>query len=361
MNPRRPLIHLLLVGAFQAPTDTPTGWRTPVNASVTSAIRLPIEGELPSFGHDNEWLNSPPLSPAGLRGKVVLVDICTYSCINWLRHLPYVRAWGEKYADRGLVVIGVHSPEFDFEKEPDNVRRAVKAMGLTHPIVIDNDHAIWRAFENEAWPALYFVDAQGKIRHHQYGEGAYDVGEQILQQLLSEAGQKGVPQGLVSIEPQGVGAQADWPHLRTPETYVGYEQGVNLSSPGGARRDQPATYAAPAQLALNHWALVGNWKIGRQATVLAGAGGKIVFRFHARDVHLVMGASAASSPVRYRVRLDGRSPGTAHGLDADSQGDGVAKEPRLYQLIRQSGTIEDRTFEIEFLDTGIETFSFTFG
>jgi len=353
------LLLVMLAAPSLKLTQDPNQGKTPVKTSGTTTVRLPVEGELPSFGRGKEWLNSPPLSPAELRGKVVLVDIWTYSCINWLRHFPYVRAWAEKYKEHGLVLIGVHSPEFEFEKQLDNVRLAVKDMGLTHPIVIDNDHAIWRSFENEAWPALYFVDAQGHIRQHQYGEGHYEEAERILQQLLTEAGQRGVPSTLVSIQPKGFGAQVDWPNLRTPETYVGYGQGENFSSPGGAKRDKQANYSAPSNLGPNEWALAGQWTIGRQATVLGAAGGKIVFRFHARDVNLVMGAS--STPVRFRVRLDGRAPGTAHGVDANGEGEGMAKEPRLYQLIRQSGPIDDRTFEIEFLDAGAQTFSFTFG
>jgi len=353
------LLLVMLAASTPACAGRPTEGRTPVKASETSTLRLPVEGNLPAFGRGNEWLNSPPLSPADLRGKVVLVDIWTYSCINWLRHFPYVRAWGEKYKDRGLVVIGVHSPEFEFEKDLDNVRRAVKSMGLTHPIVLDSDHAIWRSFGNEAWPALYFVDAQGHIRQHQYGEGHYEEAEHILQQLLAEAGQTGIPSTLVSIVPKGFEAQADWPNVRTPETYVGYALAENFESPRGAKRDKAATYSAPAHLGPNAWALAGQWTIGKQATVLNAPGGRLVFRFQARDVNLVMGAS--STPVRFRVRLDGRAPGAGHGLDVDGNGDGTANEPRLYQLIRQTGPIEERTIEIEFLDAGVQTFSFTFG
>jgi thiol-disulfide isomerase/thioredoxin len=324
-------------------------------------VPLPIEGELPSFGRDaSEWLNSPPLTPAALRGKVVLIDVWNYTCINWIRQLPYVRAWAEKYKDQGLVVIGVHSPEFGFETRIDNVRRAAKAMGVTYPIVMDSDHAIWRALENEAWPALYFVDAQGRIRHHYYGEGAYDQAEQILQQLLAEAGHGSASMDLVSPALRGVEAAADWRSMRTPETYVGYDRIENFASDGGPKRDQPHGYAAPSRLGPNHWALTGDWTIGGQPTVLHSARGRIVLRFHARDLHLVMG-SVSGTPVRFRVLLDGSPPGAAHGLDVDRQGSGSVKEPRLYQLIRQPGTITDRTFEIEFLDAGVEAYSFTFG
>jgi len=329
--------------------------------TLTSALQLPIEGDMPSFGRDSEWLNSSPISRSDLRGKVVLVDIWTYSCINWLRQLPYVRAWAQTYKDRGLVVIGVHSPEFGFETNLDNVRRAVKAMGITYPVVIDNDHAIWRAFENEAWPALYFVDAQGRIRHHHYGEGAYDESETILQQLLADAGRGEVSPDLVSVKPEGVEAAADWRSLRSPETYVGYARNSNFVSLPGPMPDTPRVYAAPARLGLNDWALTGHWTIGRQATVLNEAPGRIAHRFHARDVHLVMGPPVTGAPIRCRVLLEGLPPGPAHGLDVDSDGTGTVTEPRLYQLIRQPGLIQDRTFEIEFLDSGVQTFSFTFG
>jgi thiol-disulfide isomerase/thioredoxin len=361
MNPTLLLLAVTLAGPVAAATKATTEWRHPMKPMMTSSVPLPIEGDLPSFAGGGEWLNSAPLSPAGLRGKVVLVDIWNYSCINWIRQLPYVRAWAEKYKDRGLVVIGVHSPEFTFETNVDHVRRAAKAMGVTYPVVTDSDHAIWRAFENEAWPALYFVDAQGRIRHHYYGEGAYDQAEEILQQLLMEAGQSGASQELVSIDPKGVEAQADWRSLRSPETYVGYARTENFASPGGPMRDKRHVYAAPARLGLNHWALAGDWTMGQQATVLNVSSGRIAFRFHARDLHLVMGPAAAGTPVRFRVLLDGRPPGPAHGLDVDGEGNGVVTEPRLYQLIRQPVIIEDRTFEIEFLDAGVQSFSFTFG
>jgi thiol-disulfide isomerase/thioredoxin len=360
MNANRVFPAVMLASLIAAPTKTPTGGRTFVKPTVTSTIPLPVEGDLPSLGHANEWLNSPPLTPADLRGKVVLVDFWTYSCINWLRHEPYVRAWSETYKDRGLVVIGVHSPEFGFETNVDNVRRAAKAMGITYPIVIDNDHAIWRAFENEAWPALYFVDAKGHIRHHYYGEGAYDQSEEILQQLLGEAGYAD-SQPLVSIDPKGVEAAADWRSLRSEENYVGYARTENFASPGGPVRDRRHVYAVPARLGLNHWALVGDWTMGREATALNTASGRIAYRFHARDLHLVMGPRASGEPVRFRVLLDGRPPDIDHGLDVDSHGYGTVTEHRLYQLVRQPGPIVDHTLEIEFLDGGVETFSFTFG
>src|SRR5262245_62795581 len=300
MNTNWLLIAVMLARPVMAQTTAPSEWRTPMKPMMTSSVPLPIERDLPSFVGGGEWLNSPPLSPAGLRGKVVLVDIWNYSCINWIRQVPYVRAWSEKYKDRGLVVIGVHSPEFGFETSVDNVRRAAKAMNVTYPIVMDSDHAIWRAFDNEAWPALYFVDAQGRVRHHYYGEGAYDQAEAILQQLLAEAGHESVSQKLVSIEPQGVEAAADWRSLRTPETYVGYARAENLASPGSAVPDKRHVYAAPMRLELNQWALVGDWTMGPQPTVLNAPHGRILVRFHARDLHLVMGAAAAGARIRFR-------------------------------------------------------------
>ena len=339
----------------------PVEWRHAMKPMMTSSVPLPIEGNLPSLGIGGEWINSRPLTPADLSGKVVLLDIWNFSCINWIRQVPWVRAWAEKYKDRGLVVIGVQSPEFGFETRVENVRRAAQSMGVTYPIVMDGDHAIWRALDNQAWPALYFVDSRGRIRHHYYGEGAYDQAEEILQQLLMEAGHQGASMELVSIDPKGVEAQADWRSLRTPETYVGYARTESFASAEGPKRDKQTEYAAPAKLGLNHWALSGRWTMGKEATVLNAAHGRIVLRFHARDLHFVMGAASADAPVRFRVLLDGQPPGPSHGLDVDSQGNGTVSEHRLYQLIRQPGTIQDRTFEIEFLDAGVETFSFTFG
>jgi thiol-disulfide isomerase/thioredoxin len=323
--------------------------------------RLPIEGELPSLGSATEWLNSQPLTAAGLRGKVVLIDFWTYTCINWLRSLPYVRAWAEKYKDQGLVVVGVHTPEFAFEKNVDNVRRAAKDMRVDYPIAIDNDYAIWRAFNNSYWPALYFVDAQGHIRHHQFGEGAYEESEMIIQQLLEEAGNGGMGHDLVSVDARGAEAAADWGSLRSPENYLGYERTENFASPGGAVLDKPRFYDAPARLRLNNWALSGNWTVGEQATVLNEANGTIAYRFHARDLHLVMGPAARGTSVRFRVLIDGQPPGAAHVIDVDEQGNGRVSEQRLYQLVRQPKPIADRHFEIDFLDSGVEAFCFTFG
>jgi thiol-disulfide isomerase/thioredoxin len=323
--------------------------------------RLPIEGELPSLGGATGWLNSRPLTAAGLRGKVVLIDFWTYTCINWLRQLPYVRAWAEKYKDQGLVVIGVHTPEFAFERDVENVRWAAKDIRVDYPIAIDNDYSIWRAFNNSYWPALYFVDAQGNIRHHQFGEGEYEQSEMILQQLLEEAGNGGIGHELVSVDARGAEAAADWGSLKTPENYLGYERTENFASPGGAVLDTRRVYATPERLRLNHWALSGDWTVEKQATVLNKANGRIAYRFHARDLHLVMGPAVRGTSVRFRVLIDGQVPGAAHGIDVDDQGNGTVAEQRMYQLIRQPEPIADRQFEIEFIDSGVEAFAFTFG
>jgi thiol-disulfide isomerase/thioredoxin len=316
---------------------------------------------LPSLGGATAWLNSPPLSAADLRGKVVLIDFWTYTCINWLRTLPYVRAWAEKYRDHGVVVLGVHSPEFSFEHDLENVRQAARDMRIAYPIAIDNDYAIWRAFDNHYWPALYLVDAQGRIRSHHFGEGMYEQSEMMLQQLLAEAGIGGIAPELVSVEAQGAEVAADWGSLRSPENYVGYERTENFASPGDAVLDQPRVYAAPAHFSLNQWALAGEWTVQREATVLNSANGRIAYRFHARDLHLVMGPAARGTSVRFRVFIDGQAPGEAFGSDVDEQGNGTVSEQRLYQLIRQPKPIADRQFEIEFLDAGVEAFAFTFG
>jgi thiol-disulfide isomerase/thioredoxin len=328
---------------------------------MASAVRLPVEGELPSLGNATEWLNSPPLTATALRGKVVLIDFWTYTCINWLRTVPYVRAWAEEYADQGLVVIGVHTPEFDVEKDPDNVRGAVRDRGIDYPVVIDNEYAIWRAFDNRYWPALYFVDARGRVRHHQFGEGDYERSERVIQQLLAEAGVEGSGHDLVPVDARGVEAPADWANLASPENYVGYERTEHFASPGGAVEDRRQVYDVPERLARNHWALSGNWTVQPRAAVLDDADGGIVYRFHARDLHLVMGPVERGTSVRFRVRLDGRPPGAAHGADVDDRGDGTVTGQRLYQLIRQPGPVMDRQFEIQFLDPGVQALVFTFG
>jgi thiol-disulfide isomerase/thioredoxin len=327
----------------------------------TAAARLAVEGEMPSLGGGVGWLNSQPLTAGGLRGKVVLVDFWTYTCVNWRRTLPYVRAWAEKYKDHGLVVIGVHTPEFSFEHNVDNIRWALRDMRISYPVAIDSDYGIWNAFHNEYWPALYFVDARGKIRHHQFGEGEYEQAERVIQQLLTEAGASGFGHDLVSVVPQGAEVAADGRTLGSPESYVGYAQSQNFASLGGTARDKARGYTVPVRLELNHWALAGDWTVGKEAIVPNQAGGRIAYCFHARDVNLVMGPTAQGKPVRYRVTVDGKPPGAAHGADVDEQGNGTAVEARLYQLIRQPGPIVDRQFEIEFLDAGGEAFDFTFG
>jgi len=330
-------------------------------ANPTQALRLPVEGDLPSLNGAIEWLNSKPLTPAGLRGKVVVVDFWTYTCINWRRTLPYVRAWADKYKDHGLVTIGAHTPEFTFEHNVDNVRWAIKDMRIDYPVAVDSNHAIWSAFNNEYWPALYFVDARGHIRHHQFGEGDYQRSEGIIQQLLSEAGVGGIDHALVSVDPRGAEVGADWGSLKSPESYVGYDRAENFASPGGAGWNKSRMYSVPARLGLNHWALAGDWSVGKEAVVLNQASGRIVYCFHARDLHLVMGMPESGHSARFRVLLNGKAPGVAHGTDVDDQGNGTATEQRLYQLIRQQEPIADGLFEIEFLDSGVQAFDFTFG
>jgi len=329
--------------------------------TMPAADSLPVEGELPSLAGAIEWLNSPPLTAAGLRGKVVLIDFWTYTCINWRRTRPYVYAWAEKYKDQGLVVIGVHTPEFTFEKDADNVRRAAKEIGVDYPIAIDSNYDVWHAFNNQFWPALYIVDPQGRIRHHQFGEGGYQRAEVIIQQLLAEAGHPGIRHELVAVNASGAEVAADWRDLKSPETYVGYEQTENFASPGGAVLDKSHNYAAPTRLGLNSWALAGNWTIRKDAVVLAGANGSIVYRFHARDVNFIMGPPMRGASARFRVLIDGQPPGAAHGGDIDAQGNGIITEPRMYQLVRQSQPIAEREITIEFLDSGVQGFDFTFG
>ncbi len=326
-----------------------------------TAIPLPVEGELPSLGGATAWINSPPLTPASLRGKVVVIDFWTYTCVNWLRTLPYVRAWAAKYGDRGLVVIGVHTPEFSVEHDLTGVRRAASEMRVEYPIAVDNDYAVWRAFHNEYWPALYIADAQGRIRFHHFGEGEYERSERAIQRLLLEAGAKGVERDLVSVDPRGPEVAADWSDVKSQENYVGYEKSQGFASRGGAVRDERHVYAAPTQLRLNEWALAGDWTVRGEPIRSNAAGGRIVYRFHARDLNLAMGPGERGVPVRFRVRIDGRPPGAAHGSDVDAQGNGTVSEPRLYQLIRQPKPIADREFEIEFLDAGVEAYVFTFG
>jgi thiol-disulfide isomerase/thioredoxin len=322
--------------------------------------KLGLEGRLPGFSGATGWLNSEPLSVERLRGKVVLVDFWTYTCINWLRTLSYIRAWADKYEDHGLIVVGVHTPEFPFERETGNVREAAHDMIVEYPIALDPDYEVWTAFGNRYWPAAYFADADGRIRHHQFGEGGYDECERVIQRLLREAGREGASEELVSASGEGLEAQADWTNLESPETYLGYQQGHNFASPGGVVADASHTYVMPDGLRLNSWALSGDWTIQSRASVLDEAGGAIAFRFHARDVNLVL-RSPTGDAVPFRILLDGAVPGASHGVDADSKGDGTLIQPRLYQLVRQHGAIVDRTFEITFLAPGLEAYVFTFG
>jgi thiol-disulfide isomerase/thioredoxin len=314
-----------------------------------AAADLRNEGMLPSFEGATTWLNSSPLTPTGLRGRVVLVQFWTYTCINWLRTHPYVRAWARRYRDQGLVVIGVHTPEFAFEHDLGNVRRQAQAMGVEWPIAVDNDYGVWRAFDNHYWPAHYFVDARGSIRHHRFGEGDYERSEMVIRQLLAEAGVAALPEGVAAIEASGLEVTADWADLGSPETYTGSDQATNFES------------SNPARLRLNHWSLAGDWTVRPDAVALNKPGGRIAFQFHARDLHLVMGPASRGKTVLFRVSLDGRPAAAAHGADVDAEGKGVVEDQRTYQLIRQPKPITDRRFEIEFLDAGVEAFCFTFG
>jgi cytochrome c biogenesis protein CcdA/thiol-disulfide isomerase/thioredoxin len=352
-------------GAMKA-QDNASGAMMASSAMMMKAVdkqpaSLPVEGQLPSLDGAVQWLNSTPLSAAQLKGKVVLVDFWTYSCINCLRTLPYVKAWAEKYHDQGLVVIGVHAPEFAFERDVNNVTKAMRDLGINYPVALDNDYKIWRSFDNQYWPAHYFADAQGRIRYHHFGEGAYAESEQVIQQLLREAGAGQVVSDVIDINGQGVQQAADLRDVRSPETYVGYERAAQFASPGGAQPDRLAQYQLPGKPALNDWGLEGRWNIGSEQASLNSATGKIAYRFHARDLHLVLGPGADGKPVRFMVTVDGKAPGAAHGMDVAPDGSGQVKEQRLYQLVRQPGDVADHTFTIEFLDAGVAAYAFTFG
>jgi cytochrome c biogenesis protein CcdA/thiol-disulfide isomerase/thioredoxin len=325
-----------------------------------SNAELPIEDLMPSLAGAQEWLNSPPLTLEALKGKVVLVDFWTYSCINCLRSIPYVRAWAEKYRNHGLVVIGVHAPEFAFERNVANVKAALGTFKIGYPVAIDNEYKIWRSFENEYWPAHYFIDGNGKVRHHHFGEGEYDESEEIIQKMLKDAGNKDVPGGLVTANSSGAQAAADAGDVRSPETYVGYERGNHFVSPGGVVEDKSHIYAA-GEPQLNEWSLSGNWTIGSEFAQLDEKDGSIVYRFHARDLHLVLGPSTEGSKIRFRITIDGKAPGDAHGMDTDADGNGEVTTQRLYQLVRSSGSVADHTFEIHLLDPGVKAYAFTFG
>ncbi|MCO8313695.1 cytochrome c biogenesis protein DipZ [Pseudomonas mandelii] len=344
----------------QIPRDgnQPTG-----SMKMTARIpgELPIEGNLPSLDGAVQWLNSPPLTAQALKGKVVLVDFWTYSCINCLRTLPYVKAWAEKYRDQGLVVIGVHTPEFAFERDVGNVTKAMKDLGITYPVAIDNDYKVWRAFKNQYWPAHYFADAQGRIRYHHFGEGKYAESERVIQQLLREAGAAKVADGLINARAEGVHLAPNMNEVRSPETYVGYRRAEHFVAETDLAPDKVAAYSPPSQLALNDWSLEGQWTVGPERAVSNAPASRIVYRFHARDLHLVLGPGADGKPVRFKVLIDGKPPGDAHGVDVAPDGSGSVTEQRLYQLVRQTAGVKDRTFSIEFLDPGVSAYAFTFG
>ncbi|WPN31087.1 cytochrome c biogenesis protein DipZ [Pseudomonas sp. P5_109] len=322
---------------------------------------LPVEGNLPPLDGAVQWLNSPPLDAQALKGKVVLVDFWTYSCINCLRSLPYVKAWAEKYRDQGLVVIGVHAPEFAFERDVNNVTKAMKDLGINYPVAIDNEFKIWRAFNNEYWPAHYFADAQGRIRYHHFGEGAYDESERVIQQLLREAGAAKVSDGLINAKSDGVQMAPDSNEVQSPETYVGYQRAEHFVPETALVPDKVAAYNPPTQLALNDWSLGGQWHVGAERATANAPASRIVYRFHARDLHLVLGPGADGKPVRFKVLIDGKAPGADHGMDVAPDGSGTVTDQRLYQLVRQNGGVTDRTFSIEFLDPGASAYAFTFG
>jgi thiol-disulfide isomerase/thioredoxin len=355
---RRRFVRAAATALAAGPLAAATSAMTQLGCAAQAAGR-----SMPSLGGATGWLNTPPLTADALLGKVVLVQFCTYTCINRLRTLPHVRAWAARYAPRGLVVLGVHTPEFEFEKDVGLVRPALAGMGIDYPITLDADHGVWNAFRNAYWPALYLVDAGGRIRHQHFGEGEgeYEESERQIQRLLAEAGAGGVGRDLVRVDARGVEVGADWGSLGSPETYLGYARAERFASPGGLARGERRVYAAPAGLRLNQWAYAGAWTVGKEAAVLQEPGGSVAYRFHARDLHLVMGAARRGDRVRFRVRVDGEPPGAAHGTDVDAAGDGVAAEPRLYQLVRQPEHVAERRFEIEFLDAGVEAFAFTFG
>jgi thiol-disulfide isomerase/thioredoxin len=323
-------------------------------------LSLPVEGRLASFAGATGWLNSEPLTPEGLRGRVVLVDFWTYTCVNWLRTLPYVRAWAAKYEAAGLTVVGVHTPEFGFERDLENVSRQARNLRVKYPVALDNDFGVWRAFDNQAWPAVYVADVEGRLRYHHLGEGEYAMTEMVIQQLLLEAGAEGVDQDLVTVQPQGLEVAADWASVRSPETYLGYAQATGFASARDARLDRVHTYAA-GTLPLNHWDLSGTWTVARHAAILGEPGGRVAFQFHARDLNLVMGPASRGASIPFRVFLDGEVADGAAGSDVSSEGRGTVTDQRTYQLIRHSGPIRERRFEIEFLEGGAEVYCFTFG
>ncbi|HZZ69803.1 MAG TPA: cytochrome c biogenesis protein DipZ [Phenylobacterium sp.] len=345
----------------QGLVDKVRGTKPAAPEGALAAGPLPVEGRMPPLTGAVAWLNSPPLTREALRGKVVVVDFWTYSCINCLRSLPYVEAWAKKYQSQGLVVIGVHTPEFAFEGDVNDVKKAVHDLGVTYPVAIDNNHAIWRAFNNSYWPAHYFIDGQGRIRAHHFGEGDYDKSEQIIQRLLAENGAKGVPTGVVQVQASGATAAADLTEMQSPETYLGYGKARGNANRDGLIEDKRATYATVTPTQLSTWTLAGLWTVGEEQANLDGAPGRIAYRFMGRDLHLVLGPGRDGKPVRFRVTLDGKPPGDDHGADTDAAGVGQVTDHRLYQLVRQKDPKRQRTFEIEFLDSGVQAFAFTFG
>ncbi|MEO8641307.1 cytochrome c biogenesis protein DipZ [Pseudomonas sp.] len=362
-------IEQALVGRLAGKSPTSSGAMMAQVPASGSAMKvadkapgaLPIEGNLPPLDGAVQWLNSPPLTVQALKGKVVLVDFWTYSCINCLRTLPYVKAWAEKYRDQGLVVIGVHAPEFAFERDIGNVTKAMKDLGINYPVAIDNDFKVWRAFNNEYWPAHYFADAQGRIRYHHFGEGEYAESERVIQQLLREAGAAKVADGLINASAEGVQLAPDMNEVQSPETYVGYQRAEHFVPETRLVPDKVSAYSAPSQLALNDWSLGGQWNVGSERATSSAPASRIVYRFHARDLHLVLGPGTHGKPVRFKVLIDGKAPGDAHGTDVAPDGSGSVTEQRLYQLVRQNGGVTDRTFSIEFLDPGVSAYAFTFG
>ena len=335
--------------------------RSIVHRLAGEGLALPVEGNLASFDGATGWLNSEPLTPEGLRGRVVLVDFWTYTCVNWLRTLPYVRAWAAKYADAGLTVVGVHTPEFGFERNVDNVVAAARDFDVSYTIALDNDYAVWNAFANHFWPAVYIADVDGRVRYHHFGEGEYAATEMAIQQLLLDAGANDIDQDLVMVDPVGLEVAADWRTLQSPETYVGYRQSTGFAQEQVARFDEPAGYAAPARLPLNVWGLSGTWSVARHAALSNEPGGRVAVQFHARDLNLVMGPASKGASIPFRVFLDGQPGNGAYAVDVNADGRGVAGDQRTYQLIRQSGPITSRRFEIEFGDAGVEVYCFTFG
>jgi thiol-disulfide isomerase/thioredoxin len=348
-------------GSTDLPSGRPGLIRSIVHRLAGEDVALPVEGRLPSFEGATAWLNSDPLTPEGLRGRVVLVDFWTYTCVNWLRTLPYLRAWATKYRDDGLTVIGVHTPEFDFEGDIDNVITQSSRLGVEYPIAVDSRYDVWRAFANQFWPALYIADGEGRIRFHHFGEGEYPMTEMVIQRLLVGEGADGVEQDLVMVEPHGLEVAADWQTLRSPETYVGYRQSTGFVQEGVASFDEPRVYTLPGLLGLNEWGLSGNWSVAGNAAVSTEPGGRIAFRFHARDLNLVMGPTSRGASIPFRVYLDGQLAKDERGSDVDPDGSGTVRDQRTYQLIRQPGAIADRLFEVEFLDAGAEAYCFTFG